>query len=138
MNTIRDWHGDIEEFIDAKQVEEKKAWALIEQGYDGSYNGDAYGALCAEREPLRSISDEFMESALDGETGGPGVTTANRKEGCHFTQQISEGHGCGSRCAVRRRDSKGHACKGTEPVIDQPVLGIRFSQQHRVQLASLN
>src|SRR5665213_4151453 len=34
MNTLRDWHGDIEEFIDAKQKEEKKAWALIEQGYD--------------------------------------------------------------------------------------------------------
>jgi len=43
MNTLKDWHPDIEEFIDAKQKEEKKAWALIEQGYDGSYNGDAYG-----------------------------------------------------------------------------------------------
>jgi ribonucleoside-diphosphate reductase alpha chain len=41
MNTLKDWHPDIEEFIDAKQKEEKKAWALIEQGYDGSYNGDA-------------------------------------------------------------------------------------------------
>ena len=30
INTLRDWHGDIEEFIDAKQKEEKKAWALIE------------------------------------------------------------------------------------------------------------
>src|SRR5437764_13082279 len=29
MHTVRDWHGDIEEFIDAKQKEEKKAWALI-------------------------------------------------------------------------------------------------------------
>src|SRR5437879_7066656 len=37
MNTLKDWHPDIEEFIDAKQREEKKAWALIEQGYDGSY-----------------------------------------------------------------------------------------------------
>ncbi len=45
MNTLRDWHGDIEEFIDAKQKEEKKAWALIEQVYDGSYNGDAYGSV---------------------------------------------------------------------------------------------
>src|SRR5580765_6775472 len=44
MNTLRDWHGDIEEFIDCKQKEERKAWALIEQGYDGSYNGDAYGS----------------------------------------------------------------------------------------------
>src|SRR5438477_618333 len=41
MNTLKDWHPDIEEFIDAKQKEEKKAWALIEHGYDGSYNGDA-------------------------------------------------------------------------------------------------
>ena len=31
MNTLRDWHGDIEEFIDAKQKEERKAWSLIEQ-----------------------------------------------------------------------------------------------------------
>src|ERR1051326_7157403 len=45
MNTLRDWHGDIEEFIDAKQKEEKKAWALIEQGYDGSFNGEAYGSV---------------------------------------------------------------------------------------------
>ena len=28
MNTLRDWHGDIEEFIDAKQKEEKKAWEI--------------------------------------------------------------------------------------------------------------
>ncbi len=55
MNTLKDWHRDIEEFIDAKQKEEKKAWALIEQGYDGSYNGDAYGSRhVSERKPLRA------------------------------------------------------------------------------------
>jgi ribonucleoside-diphosphate reductase alpha chain len=36
MNTLKDWHPDIEDFIEAKTIEEKKAWALIEQGYDGS------------------------------------------------------------------------------------------------------
>src|SRR3984893_11314269 len=67
MNTIRDWHGDIEEFIDAKQREEKKAWALIEQGYDGSYNGDAYGSAMYQNENLSvRVSDEFMEAAIDG------------------------------------------------------------------------
>ena len=61
MNTLRDWHGDIEEFIDAKQREEKKAWALIEQGYDGSYNGDAYGSVMYQNENLSvRASDEFM------------------------------------------------------------------------------
>ena len=67
MNTLRDWHGDIEEFIDAKQKEEKKAWALIEQGYDGSYNGDAYGSVMYQNENLSvRVSDDFMHAALAG------------------------------------------------------------------------
>jgi ribonucleoside-diphosphate reductase alpha chain len=67
MNTLRDWHGDIEEFIDAKQKEEKKAWSLIEQGYDGSYNGDAYGSVMYQNENLSvRVSDEFMRAAIDG------------------------------------------------------------------------
>src|SRR5204863_474542 len=67
MNTLKDWHPDIEEFIDAKQKEEKKAWALIEQGYDGSYNGDAYGSVMYQNENLSvRVSDEFMEAALEG------------------------------------------------------------------------
>jgi ribonucleoside-diphosphate reductase alpha chain len=69
MNTLRDWHGDIEDFIDAKQREEKKAWALIEQGYDGSYNGDAYGSVMYQNENLSvRASDEFMQAALEGPT----------------------------------------------------------------------
>src|SRR3954467_3606163 len=67
MNTLRDWHGDIEEFIDAKQKEEKKAWALIEQGYDGSYNGEAYGSVMYQNENLSvRVSDAFMTAAEDG------------------------------------------------------------------------
>ena len=67
MNTLKDWHPDIEEFIDAKQKEEKKAWALIEQGYDGSYNGDAYGSVMYQNENLTvRVSDEFMEAAVEG------------------------------------------------------------------------
>src|SRR5256714_2094655 len=67
MNTLKDWHPDIEEFIDAKQKEEKKAWALIEQGYDGSYNGEAYGSIMYQNENLTvRVSDEFMEAAIEG------------------------------------------------------------------------
>ena len=67
MNTLRDWHGDIEEFIEAKLKEEKKAWALIEQGYDGSYNGEAYGSVMYQNENLSvRVSDEFMQAAVEG------------------------------------------------------------------------
>jgi ribonucleoside-diphosphate reductase alpha chain len=67
MNTLKDWHPDIEEFIDAKTIEEKKAWALIEQGYDGSYNGDAYGSVMFQNENLTvRASDDFMQAVVDG------------------------------------------------------------------------
>ena len=33
-------HPDIVEFINCKVEEEKKAWALIDAGYDGSFTGD--------------------------------------------------------------------------------------------------
>jgi len=38
-------HPDIEEFIKCKVEEEKKAWALIEAGYDSSLDGPAYGSV---------------------------------------------------------------------------------------------
>src|SRR4029079_6746627 len=38
-------HPDVMEFIDSKMLEEKKAWALIEEGYDPSFTGEAYGSV---------------------------------------------------------------------------------------------
>src|SRR3981081_2560281 len=38
-------HPDIEEFINCKVNEEKKAWALIDAGYDGAYTGEAYASV---------------------------------------------------------------------------------------------
>ncbi|NCG08193.1 MAG: vitamin B12-dependent ribonucleotide reductase, partial [Verrucomicrobia bacterium] len=68
MNTLRDWHPDIEEFIEAKQLEERKAWALIEEGYDPSFNGAAYGSIKFQNENLSvRASDAFMEAAISGE-----------------------------------------------------------------------
>ncbi|NBD39044.1 MAG: vitamin B12-dependent ribonucleotide reductase, partial [Verrucomicrobia bacterium] len=67
MNTLKDWHPDIEEFIDAKKTEERKAWALIEGGYDPSFNGEAYGSIKFQNENLSiRVSDDFMKAARDG------------------------------------------------------------------------
>ena len=47
-------HPDILEFIDCKSHEEQKAHALIEAGYDGSLNGEAYASIpVSERQPQR-------------------------------------------------------------------------------------
>ncbi|MFH1290829.1 MAG: vitamin B12-dependent ribonucleotide reductase [Nanoarchaeota archaeon] len=56
-------HPDIIEFINAKAEEEKKAWALIEQGYDGGLNGSAYGSVAFQNCNLSvRAQDEFMEA----------------------------------------------------------------------------
>jgi ribonucleoside-diphosphate reductase alpha chain len=81
MNTLKDWHPDIEDFIEAKTIEEKKAWALIEQGYDGSYNGDAYGSVMFQNENLSvRAGDEFMKAAVEG--------------GDWWTRRVTDGEPC--------------------------------------------
>lgn len=68
MNTLKDWHPDIVEFIEAKVKEEKKAWALIEQGYEASYNGEAYGSVMYQNENLSMrASDAFMQAAVENQ-----------------------------------------------------------------------
>src|SRR5216684_4246619 len=146
MNTLRDWHGDIEEFIDAKQKEEKKAWALIEQGYDGSYNGDAYGSVMYQNENLSvRVSDEFMQAAIDGkEWWTRSVTTGQplqKKDAGTLLKKIAEGTWICGDPGLQYDGSiqKWHTCKGTEPIHStNPCSEYVFLNNTACNLASLN
>ena len=145
MNTLRDWHGDIEEFIDAKQKEEKKAWALIEQGYDGSYNGDAYGSVMYQNENLSvRASDEFMQAALDGkewQTKTVKGLPLQKKDAAKLLYKIAEGtHICGDPgMQYDGAIDKWHTCKGTEPIHStNPCSEYVFLNNTACNLASLN
>jgi len=146
MNTLKDWHPDIEEFIDAKQKEEKKAWALIEHGYDGSYNGDAYGSVMYQNENLSvRVSDEFMDAAVeDREWWTRSVRDGKqceRKEARTLLRKIAEGtHICGD--PGMQFDStihKWHTCKGTDRQNStNPCSEYLFLDNTACNLASLN
>src|SRR6266513_933435 len=146
MNTLKDWHPDIEEFIDAKQKEEKKAWALIEQGYDGSYNGDAYGSVMYQNENVSvRVSDKFMDAALEGREwwthrvidGKP----CERKDARALLRKIAEGTWIFGDAGMEFDTTfhNWHTCKGTDRQNStNPCSEYLFLDNTACNLASLN
>ncbi|MBM3316565.1 MAG: vitamin B12-dependent ribonucleotide reductase [Candidatus Eisenbacteria bacterium] len=71
-------HPDIVDFIQSKVLEEKKAWALIGSGFDGSLNGEAYGSVFFQNSNHSvRVADEFMKAVEnDGEWQTRAVTSS--------------------------------------------------------------
>ena len=96
-------HPDIHEFVHSKADEEKKAWSLIDAGYDGGFNvpGGAYDSVFFQNanHSVR-VTDEFMRAAEEGRdwhtravTTGDIVETFSARE---LLGEISEAaHVCG-------------------------------------------
>ena len=78
-------HPDIREFVNCKLHEEKKAWALIEAGYDPSFTGEAYGSVAFQNanHSVR-VTDDFMRAvASDGEWTTRAVVDGHPMETLH-------------------------------------------------------
>ena len=64
MQSIKDWHPDVLEFIECKNREEKKVRTLVEQGYDPQ---EAYDTVLFQNANLSvRFSDDFMQ-AVEGD-----------------------------------------------------------------------
>ncbi|MBN8548214.1 MAG: vitamin B12-dependent ribonucleotide reductase [Deltaproteobacteria bacterium] len=80
MQILNASHPDIREFIRSKSDEEEKAWALMEQGYDGGFAvpGGAYESVAFQNANLSvRATDEFMQAA--------------EKNGTYTTRRVIDG-----------------------------------------------
>ena len=68
MQSLKVWHPDVLEFIECKWAEEKKAHALIREGYESNFNGEAYSSVCFQNANLSvRLTDDYMAAVRDGQ-----------------------------------------------------------------------
>jgi len=149
MNILNHWHGDFEEFVTAKRVEEKKAWALVEKGYDGSLNGDAYSSVAFQNVNLSvRLSDDFMAKATTS-VGDPHywtrkVTTGEsleKKNAKDMLKKIAEGAWVCGDPGVQFDDTinRWHTCPASGRInATNPCSEFLFLDDTACNLASIN
>ncbi|HXK95428.1 MAG TPA: vitamin B12-dependent ribonucleotide reductase, partial [bacterium] len=139
-------HPDIVEFITCKANEEKKAWALIDAGYDGSFNGEAYSSVFFQNanHSVR-VTDEFMEAAINGKewhtryvTSGEVCGTFKARE---LLRMIAEStHICGDPgLQFDTTINRWHTCPNSGRInASNPCSEYMFLDDTACNLASLN
>jgi ribonucleoside-diphosphate reductase alpha chain len=141
-------HPDIVEFIRCKEVEERKAWALIEAGFAGGFNvvGGAYDSIAYQNanHSVR-VSDDFMRAVLaDGEwtttarTNGAPMATHKARD---LMRMIAESTwGCGDPgMQYDTTINEWHTCAATGRInASNPCSEYMFLDDTACNLASLN
>jgi ribonucleoside-diphosphate reductase alpha chain len=139
-------HPDILEFINSKKEEEKKAWTLIDSGYDGSFNGEAYASIFFQNanHSVR-VPDEFMQAVLeDGTWQTRAVTSGEVMDTCKardMLRLIAEGtHVCGDPGMQYHTTVNGwHTCPNSGQInASNPCSEYMFLDNSACNLASLN
>jgi ribonucleoside-diphosphate reductase alpha chain len=139
-------HPDVEEFINCKVEEEKKAWALIDAGYDGSFTGPAYASVFFQNSNNSvRVTDEFMRAVLDdGEWKTHAVLTGevmDTYKARELMRQIAEAtHVCGDPgLQFDTTVNDWHTCPNTARInASNPCSEYMFLDDSACNLASIN
>jgi len=146
MQSLRCDHPDIKEFIECKMNEEKKAWAMIEQGFDGSFNGEAYASVMFQNSNLSvRLTDNFMKAAIDDADWQTFAVTSGKPIGKHKARDllrlIAEGTWvCGDPgVQYHTTINRWHTCPQSGDICaSNPCSEYMFVNDSACNLASLN
>ncbi len=139
-------HPDIVDFIECKAVEEKKAWALIDAGYDAAIDGDAYASVFFQNanNSVR-VTDGFMQAVVDdGRWNTVRVTDGQVDHSFHARElmaKISENaHFCGDPgMQFDTTINDWHTCPNTGPITaSNPCSEYMHLDNSACNLASIN
>ena len=139
-------HPDIVDFINCKVEEERKAWALIDAGYDGSFTGTAYSSVFFQNSNNSvRVPDDFMRAVADNNqwqtravTDDSVMDTYQARELMHL---IAEGtHVCGDPgMQFDTTINDWHTCPNTARIrASNPCSEYMFLDDSACNLASLN
>jgi len=146
MQSLKVDHPDIKEFITCKTEEEKKAWALIEAGYDGDHNNEAYNSVMFQNSNLSvRITDEFMQAVEKDDTWATYTVTTGEKIGEHSARELMELIAEGTRICgdpglqYHSTINRWHTCPSSGPInASNPCSEYMFIDDSACNLASLN
>jgi ribonucleoside-diphosphate reductase alpha chain len=139
-------HPDIEEFIACKAKEERKAWALVNAGYDPAIDGEAYSSIFFQNanNSVR-VTDDFMKAVVEDKdwetrhisTGEVAKTYRARELMKMITEAAWQ---CGDPgMQFDTTINKWHTCKATAPIhASNPCSEYMFLDDSACNLASLN
>src|ERR1022692_1705884 len=139
-------HPDVDKFIWCKAKEEKKAYTLVEAGYDASLDGEAYSSIFFQNanNSVRA-TDDFMEAAGRGDDWWTkGVSTGQpvkRHKAQDLMRHIAEAtHQCGDPgMQFDTTVNRWNPCKNTARInASNPCSEYMFLDDSACNLSSLN
>jgi len=139
-------HPDIVEFINCKANEEKKAWVLLEKGYGGGVDGEAYSSIFFQNanHSVR-VTDEFMEAVVNDKAWQTKTVVTDEVAGNYkardLMRQIAESaYVCGDPgIQYDTTINRWHTSKNTAPInASNPCSEYMFLDDSACNLASLN
>ena len=146
MQSLKVDHPDIKEFITCKTEEEKKAWALIEAGYDGDYNNEAYSSVMFQNSNLSvRVTDEFMQAVEKDAKWATHAVTTGEKMDEHSARELMDLIAEGTRICgdpgiqYHSTVNRWHTCPNSGPInASNPCSEFMFLDDSACNLASLN